>query len=327
MTHRPARPLRTALTALLVAAATALTAASPALAQTAPPVERAPLVTVTSRTIDVGGTTDLTVAAGGAGRVVDLYAGSARAPFRVIRTATLAAYEDGSAGWRLQPGENTSFYAQVRGAQRSPTLTVGVRRTVTIGIRQAGGVHTFSGAVARPEPGVQVTIARLGTDGRVVGVASTRTGADGRYALRTALPGGMAGYYALTAASSDLLPGRSRLYGLRVPLPAPGSACSATASRSSYDDSARCLYRALVRRDRAMALNYATPAAATDLLAIRTDGDPGWSYQGCGRPILVTPSSGLSCKYYDRDATPVHGVDIEFAMARDLRVEAIGFVG
>lgn len=176
-----------------------------------------PFVSVGARTIDVGGTIDLTVAAGGAGRVVDLYAGSARTPFRVIRTATLVPFEDGSAGWRLQPGETTQFSAQVRGGPRTATVTVAVRRTVTIGIRQAGGVHTFTGAVQRPVAGLQVTLARLLTDGRVVGVASTTMNAAGASTIRTRPAPGFSGYYALTAPTPDLQPGRSRLYGLVVP--------------------------------------------------------------------------------------------------------------
>ncbi len=188
-------------------------------APTTPPVDGPTLISVTARTIDYGSTTDLTVAAGGAGRIVDLYAGSARAPFRVIRTATLAAFENGSASWRLQPGETTQFFAQVRGGDRSDTITVNVRRTVTIGIRQAAGVYTFTGVVNRPVAGLQVTLARLLTTGRVVGVASTKTDAAGRYTIRTGLAPGMGGYYALTAPTADLQPGRSRLYGLDVPAP------------------------------------------------------------------------------------------------------------
>ena len=91
-------------------------------------------------------------------------------------------------------------------------------RTVTIGIRQANGVYTFSGQVAPVARGLQVTLARLdGTTKRVTGVASTQTDATGRYTIRTRLPAGMAGFYALTAPTSDLLAGRSRLYGLVVP--------------------------------------------------------------------------------------------------------------
>jgi hypothetical protein len=85
-------------------------------------------------------------------------------------------------------------------------------------VREVDGVHVFSGAVGRPEAGVQVTVARLDTTtGRIVGVASTRTTAGGRYELRTRLPVGRAGYYALTDARPGLAAGRSRVYGLVVP--------------------------------------------------------------------------------------------------------------
>ena len=91
-------------------------------------------------------------------------------------------------------------------------------REVTIGIRQAAGVYTFSGTISPAEAGVQVTTARLdGVTGRVTGVASTRTDAAGRYRIRTRLPAGFAGYYSLTEAVSGVGAGRSRLYGLVVP--------------------------------------------------------------------------------------------------------------
>lgn len=91
-------------------------------------------------------------------------------------------------------------------------------RTVTIGIRQANGVYTFTGQVGPSVRGLQVTLARLdGATKRVTGVASTTTDATGRYSISTRLPVGMAGFYALTAPTADYTPGRSRLYGLLVP--------------------------------------------------------------------------------------------------------------
>ena len=91
-------------------------------------------------------------------------------------------------------------------------------RDVTIGIRQASRVYTFTGRVRPAEAGVQVTTARLdGRTNRVTGVASTRTDAAGRYTIRTRLPAGFAGYYSLAAAKSGVGAGRSRLYGLVVP--------------------------------------------------------------------------------------------------------------
>ena len=89
---------------------------------------------------------------------------------------------------------------------------------MTIGVRQAARVYTFTGRVSPAEAGVQVTTARLdGRTDRVTGVASTRTDAAGRYTIRTRLPAGFAGYYSLAAARSGVGPGRSRLYGLVVP--------------------------------------------------------------------------------------------------------------
>ena len=94
----------------------------------------------------------------------------------------------------------------------------GATRGVTIGIRQANGIYTFSGAVSPAEAGVQVTTARLDSvTKRVTGVASTRTDAAGRYTIRTRLPVGFAGYYSLTETRSGVSAGRSILYGLVVP--------------------------------------------------------------------------------------------------------------
>jgi hypothetical protein len=99
---------------------------------------------------------------------------------------------------------------------------VRVRRTVTIGISQANGIYTFSGTIRRAEAGLQVTVARLdAVTKRVTGVASAVTNAAGTYTIRTRLPIGQAGYYTLTAPTASLDAGRSRLYGLIVPRPAP----------------------------------------------------------------------------------------------------------
>ncbi len=192
------------------------TADVPAPAQPTPPVVGQPAqITVSTRTIDYGGVVALTVAAQAAA-VVDLYSVTPRTPARIIRTATLTGND---VVWQLQPGEITQFFAQVRGGARTATVVVNVRRTVTIGIRQAAGVYTFTGVVNRPVAGLQVTLARLLTTGRVVGVASTSTNAAGTYTIRTRLSPGTGGYYALTAPTADLQPGRSRLYGLLVPAP------------------------------------------------------------------------------------------------------------
>jgi len=102
-------------------------------------------------------------------------------------------------------------------ALRSGTPAV-APRAVTIGIKQAAGIYTFSGTVSPAEAGVQVTTSRLDSvTNRVTGVASTRTDAAGRYTIRTRLPVGFAGYYALTGTASGIPAGRSRLYGLIVP--------------------------------------------------------------------------------------------------------------
>jgi hypothetical protein len=179
-------------------------------------------IALTARTVDYGGTVGLGLL-GQAGAVIDLYASSARTAPRVIRTATLTTGGTGNVNWTLQPGETTTFFAQVRGGDGSDSTTVQVRRTVTIGIRQAAEIYTFTGAVNRPVAGLQITLARLLTTGRVVGVAATTTDAAGRYTIRTRLAPGLSGYYALTAPTPELQPGRSRLYGLVVPTPRPAA--------------------------------------------------------------------------------------------------------
>ena len=221
-----------------LATATALLPNAPALAQTVTPTPSAtatpsasptasptatasptpaPITINVDRTlIDYGQTINLNVF-GQVGADVRLFGNG-----RQIRTATVGQFEGGQVGnasFTLQPGDRTLFYALVDGRQ-SASVTVEVRRTVTIGIEQRiRGVYTFSGVVARAEAGVQVTIARLDRETRrVTGVASTRTDAAGRYVLSTSLPQGLAGYYALTGVTNvgALQAGRSRLYGLLV---------------------------------------------------------------------------------------------------------------
>jgi hypothetical protein len=92
--------------------------------------------------------------------------------------------------------------------------------SITIGLKQATGIYTFSGQVDPVIPGLQVTLARLsGSTKRVTGVSSTGTDAAGRYTIRTRLPAWMAGLSALTAPTSDHPPGRNPLHGLVVPTP------------------------------------------------------------------------------------------------------------
>ena len=223
-------PTRRTLVAL--ATTVALLPAAPALAQTPTPTPTvtatatpttpapiAPQTQVDKTLIDYGDTHLLTVT-GRAGATARLFANG-----RQIRAATIPA--SGQFTWKLQPGDRTLFYAKVDG-QQTNSATVEVRRTVTIGVSEANGVYTFTGRIARAEPFVQVTIARLDSvTKRVTGVASTSTQADGSYTIRTRLPGGFAGYYALTGVNRSLLqPGRSRLYGINVPTTPPPAAKS-----------------------------------------------------------------------------------------------------
>lgn len=217
-------------------------------------------------------------------------------------------------------------------ATTSPTV-VSAARSVTIGIRQASGVYTFSGLLAPAEPGRQVTVARLDSvTKRVTGVASALTDAAGRYTIRTRLPVGTAGFYALTATH-----GRSRLYGLVVPgpsAPAPAPACSARSARTSHVDSVDCMFRAYKRGDWAAVANYALPPVIAELRRwrpydVRT-GFP-YSFSGCREPQYAEhASSGIACEFYSHP-TPgdgmIHGVAVEFSMDRYFRAESITTVG
>lgn len=137
----------------------------------------------------------------------------------------------------------------------APTVTQQVP-AVTIGISQASGVYTFTGAVTPAVAGVQVTIARLSPEGAVTGIASTRTGADGRYEIRTSLPVGFASYYALTAPTAELQAGRSRLYGLLVNV-RPGSTVTPTVSLDVRRGSSTYVFSGQVSPGRAVPLTLA----------------------------------------------------------------------
>lgn len=218
-TARPRRVL------VAVAAAVALMPAAPAIAQTTAlplptdpyhesiPQALDPVIDVDKSVIDYGNTHLLSVS-GTMGADVQLFGNGV-----LIRRTTLGNMGDysGYFVWELQPRDTTQFHAVVNGV-KTETVTVRVRRTVTIGVSQAAGVYTFSGQIQRAEAGVQVTIARLDSKTkRVTGVASTTTTVGGHYVIHTNLPTGFAGYYAMTGVNrSALEPGRSRLYGLIV---------------------------------------------------------------------------------------------------------------
>jgi hypothetical protein len=104
--------------------------------------------------------------------------------------------------------------------------------------------------------GVQVTIARLGTDGRTTGVASTRTTAGGAYELRTSLPLGLASYYALTAPTPELSAGRSRLYGLLVNV-LPGAPTTPTVTLDVRRGSSTYVFSGQVTPGRSVPLTLA----------------------------------------------------------------------
>ena len=300
-TARSSRLLTTAVAmtvALLPAASVhAQTAAgtSPSPASTAlpQPTQIASLQT----TIYYGGTLDLGVL-GEPGQVVDLYARTGSEPFRVIRTATLSAGSPGSAGWSLRPGDTTTYYAQVRGGDRSDDLTITVRRTVTINVSQTNGVYTFTGWVEGAVPGTQVTLARLDSrTKRVTGVASTKTDAAGRYTIRTRLPEGFAGYYALTAPTPERLAVRSPLYGLVVPA-TTAAAVSLDVSRSGD----RYVFSGAVQPGRSVPVTLArvVDGRLVGVVGSRTSANGSYSFSLRLAPgtqfyrVLTAPGNGIT---------------------------------
>ena len=220
----------------------------------------------------------------------------------------------------LQPGRSRLYGLIVNTRPGTTTPPPSTSQGLTLGVRRAGNSYAFEGVLTPARGGVPVTLAQI-VNGRLQGLAGGVTEANGRYVITIQPPPGTYQFTALTANA------RSRNYGLVVPTPAPGTSCSATARRTSYEDSARCFFQAFVRNDRRLAGNYATPAAVAEFLSWRGAGTPGWSWEGCGEPTVLTPSSGISCAYYDPMPGEVHGVLIEFGMARDFRVEAVGTVG
>jgi hypothetical protein len=173
----------------------------------------------------------------------------------------------------------TALTATARPAfgQTAPAPAVQQATAVTIGVSQASGVYTFTGTLTPAVAGVQVTIARLGTDGRVTGVVSTATTAGGRYEVATSLPVGFASYYALTAATPELQAGRSRLYGLLVNV-TPGSTVTPTVSLDVRRGSSTYVFSGQVSPGRAVPLTLARIVDGRAVGVVGTRTGPGGQY-------------------------------------------------
>ena len=192
----------------------------------------------------------------------------------------------------------------------TPTAAQPQATTVTIGISQRAGTYTFTGTVTPAVAGVQVTIARLGTDGRVTGIASTRTVAGGAYEIRTSLPVGFASYYALTAPTPEVQAGRSRLYGLIVNV-LPGAPVTPTVTLDVRRGSSTYVFSGQVTPARSVPLTLArivdgrpvgvvgTRTPAGGQYAISMPVAPGTHYfqvlagAGSGRPAASSRVYGL----------------------------------
>lgn len=159
----------------------------------------------------------------------------------------------------------------------APSPAPAQQPTVTIGVRQASGAYTFTGTVTPAVAGVQVTIARLATDGRVTGVASTRTLAGGHYELSTSLPVGFASYYALTSPTPELLAGRSRLYGLIVNV-RPGSPTTPTVTLDVRRGSGTYVFSGQVTPGRSVPLTLARIVDGRHVGVIGFRTPPGGQY-------------------------------------------------
>lgn len=112
-----------------------------------------------------------------------------------------------------------------------------------------------------------------------------------------------------------------------APTPDDTSECSAAATPASHEQSARCVYEAMLDGDRDTAAAYATPEAVERVFELSGyPTDDQWSFDGCDSSHLVTtPTSDVSCNYYIPG--DIHGVDVEMAMRDDFVVEAVQTIG
>ena len=190
------------------------------------------------------------------------------------------------------------------GASPSALSSVAVQQqatTVTIGVRQTADTYTFTGTISPAVAGVQVTVARLDTDGRVTGIASTRTAAGGRYEIRTSLPGGFASYYILTSATSQSKAGRSRLYGLIVNVRA-GSATTPTISLDVRRGRSTYVFSGQLRPGRNVPVTLARRDGGrlVGVVGSRTSAGGQYSFSVAVRPgthyfqVLTGAASGLT---------------------------------
>lgn len=221
-TRTTTRRALAALAALAVLAPTGpATAQEPGAAPYTGPTE----VRLAATASTYGSTTQPIAVQGAANADVRLYGSTAPLQvFKVIRTGRTD--ERGSIGFTIAPGATTRLYAEVGGV-RTAVRTVTVHRAVhldTVRLQDdARDLYTFTGRVApaRSEPDgparpLGVTLAKVLSDGRVVGVASTVAGRDGSWAITPRLSPGTNLYYVLVGATGSYGSGRSRLYGLAV---------------------------------------------------------------------------------------------------------------
>ena len=101
---------------------------------------------------------------------------------------------------------------------------------------------------------------------------------------------------------------------------------------TSNEDAARCLYAAVGAGDAVVAGTVDAPEVVEELLKVSEyEGFALWEFTGCADPLLLDPSTGVSCTYHEPAFGDLpHGVEIEFAVGtRDGQpyIEEVGYVG
>lgn len=159
-------------------------------------------------------------------------------------------------------------------------------------------------------------------------IRSDRTAANG-YKGWVVAPGDTTTYYARPIGAPQTR--NSTQVTVRVSVPAP--ACSATAVRKSFDDSAQCMFQAYKRGDWAAVSNYALPPVVAQLKQWRAydvETRFPWRYSGCRTADGIDSSSGIACNFYNLPVPGdgmIHGVALEFGMDRHFRAEHVETYG
>lgn len=117
----------------------------------------------------------------------------------------------------------------------------------------------------------------------------------------------------------------------RADPPPPPSVSACVGAGETPESAAECLFAAMDAAQPEDAAAVATPTVLQDVEWVREwGGDLGWEFDGCGAPIILQPSSGRSCIYFEDVPDLPHGVVIEFGMGEQAGhhyVEDLGSIG